>query len=53
MLKVRCFKDRSRKDLADWIISIFLVCLLGWCIGLALVDEGASGLADWMSTGAR
>jgi hypothetical protein len=36
MLKVRCFKDRSRKELADWIISMTLVYLVGWCIGLSL-----------------
>jgi hypothetical protein len=52
MLKVRCFKDRSRKDLADWIISMFLVCPIGCALALTLADSCASGLADWMSTGA-
>jgi hypothetical protein len=27
---------RKRKDLADWIISMFLVYLIGWCTGLGL-----------------
>jgi hypothetical protein len=35
-LKVQYFKDRKRKDLADWIISMFLVYLIGWYIGLGL-----------------
>jgi hypothetical protein len=34
--KGKCYKDRSREDLADWIISMFLVYLIGWCIGLGL-----------------
>jgi hypothetical protein len=36
MLKVQYYKDRSREDLADWIISMSLGYLLGWCIGLGL-----------------
>jgi hypothetical protein len=36
ILKVQCYKDRSKEDLADWIISMFLVYLIGWCIGLGL-----------------
>jgi hypothetical protein len=38
ILRVQCFKDRSRQDLADWIISMFLVYLIGWCIGF-LIDR--------------
>jgi hypothetical protein len=36
ILKVQCYKDRTRKDLTDWIISMSLVYLIGWRIGLGL-----------------
>jgi hypothetical protein len=35
-VKVQYFKDRKRKDFAIWIISMFLVYPIGWCIGLGL-----------------
>jgi hypothetical protein len=34
-LKVQYFKDRKRKDLADWISSMFLVYLIGCLLVLA------------------
>jgi high-affinity nickel permease len=34
------FKYRKRKDLADWIISMFLIYPIGWCIGLGLNQRG-------------
>jgi hypothetical protein len=35
-IKGTVLKDRKWKDLADWIISMFLVYPIGWYIGLGL-----------------